>query len=216
MTRKTSSAASENMLCFGHGFDPAAAPPDRADARQGGRSAAERATSCSSRSGTASAPSSFATHGELSIQSRDLQAARPLLPRAARHVPRAAAGGCVVDGEIVVATPRGLDFDALAAAPAPGRVARRQLASETPASFVAFDLLARRRPRTDAARRRPSGALLLEALLATPKPPLHLTPMTRDRALAAAVAAAVRGRRARRRDRQADGRAPTCRANARC
>ena len=49
---------------------------------------------------------------------------------------------CVVDGEIVIATERGLDFDRLSLRihPAASRVA--MLAEETPASFVAFDLLA--------------------------------------------------------------------------
>ncbi|MDQ6782105.1 MAG: ATP-dependent DNA ligase [Actinomycetota bacterium] len=49
---------------------------------------------------------------------------------------------CVVDGEIVVAGPNGLDFDALSQRihPAASRVAT--LARSTPASFVAFDLLA--------------------------------------------------------------------------
>ena len=49
---------------------------------------------------------------------------------------------CVVDGEIVVATADGLDFDALQQRihPAASRVER--LAGETPSSFVAFDLLA--------------------------------------------------------------------------
>ena len=48
----------------------------------------------------------------------------------------------MVDGEIVIATPHGLDFDALQLRlhPAASRVAK--LAKETPASFVAFDLLA--------------------------------------------------------------------------
>ena len=49
---------------------------------------------------------------------------------------------CVVDGEIVIATGKGLDFDALQLRlhPAESRVAK--LAKETPSSFVAFDLLA--------------------------------------------------------------------------
>ena len=55
---------------------------------------------------------------------------------------RACPIGCVVDGEIVIATPHGLDFDALQLRlhPAASRVAK--LAKETPSSFVAFDLLA--------------------------------------------------------------------------
>jgi ATP-dependent DNA ligase len=49
---------------------------------------------------------------------------------------------CVIDGEIVVATDHGLDFDALQQRihPADSRV--RMLAEKTPASFIAFDLLA--------------------------------------------------------------------------
>ena len=48
----------------------------------------------------------------------------------------------MVDGEIVIATERRLDFDALQMRlhPAASRVAK--LSKETPASFVAFDLLA--------------------------------------------------------------------------
>ena len=48
----------------------------------------------------------------------------------------------MIDGEIVIATPHGLDFDALQLRlhPAASRVAK--LAKETPASFVGFDLLA--------------------------------------------------------------------------
>ena len=50
--------------------------------------------------------------------------------------------GCVVDGEIVIATPHGLDFDALQLRlhPAASRVAK--LSQETPAAFVAFDAIA--------------------------------------------------------------------------
>src|SRR3546814_2097297 len=48
---------------------------------------------------------------------------------------------CVIDGEIVIATERGLDFEALQQRihPADSRV--RMLAEHTPASFIAFDLL---------------------------------------------------------------------------
>jgi ATP-dependent DNA ligase len=89
--------------------------------------------------------------------------------------------GCVLDGEIVVAGPRGLDFDALQQRihPAASRIAK--LAKETPAGFVAFDLLAAGGKSTmelPQAERR----LRLERLVGRPKPPLHLTPVTRDRA----------------------------------
>jgi len=91
---------------------------------------------------------------------------------------------CVLDGELVIATPGGLDFDALGQRihPAASRVHR--LAAETPASFVAFDLVALddldARPVAFVERRR-----LLEAVLADSDPPIYLTPATTDRSLAA-------------------------------
>ena len=90
----------------------------------------------------------------------------------------------MLDGEIVIATPRGLDFDALQMRlhPAASRVAK--LAQETPAAFVAFDALAvdGQDLRGLAQRER---RVRLERLLAGAKTPIHLTPMTRDRAVAA-------------------------------
>ena len=86
---------------------------------------------------------------------------------------------CVVDGEIVVPREDGLDFEALLQRihPAASRVSL--LASETPASFVGFDLLALGEDdltgRPFAARR-----ALLESALAGAAPPVHLTPATRD------------------------------------
>lgn len=90
---------------------------------------------------------------------------------------------CVIDGELVVPTANGLDFDLLGQRihPAESRIDR--LAVEHPASFVAFDLLAlddldlRALPFRD--RR---GAL--EQLLERAAPPMHLTPTSTDPALA--------------------------------
>jgi ATP-dependent DNA ligase len=91
---------------------------------------------------------------------------------------------CVLDGEIVIGSPDGLDFEALLNRihPAESRVA--MLAETTPASFVAFDLLAlgdedlRARPFAERRAR-------LEAALADARPPVHLTPATSDPDLAA-------------------------------
>src|SRR3954468_11445662 len=82
------------------------------------------------------------TPGGLLIQSRDLRPLDRYFPELHEQLERLLPPGCVVDGEIVIATPRGLDFDALQQRihPAASRVA--MLAKETPASFVAFDLLA--------------------------------------------------------------------------
>lgn len=89
----------------------------------------------------------------------------------------------VVDGEVVIAGPGGLDFDALQNRIHPAESRVRRLAAETPASFVAFDLLALDgedlRPRPFAERR-----ALLEGALAGARPPVHLTPATADRAVA--------------------------------
>ena len=76
------------------------------------------------------------------IQSRDLRPLDRYFPELHDALLAALPPDCVVDGEIVIATPHGLDFDALQMRlhPAASRVAK--LAQETPASFVAFDLLA--------------------------------------------------------------------------
>ena len=104
----------------------------------------------------------------------------PDVVEAARtHLP----GRVVLDGEIVIAGEGGLDFEALLQRihPADSRV--RRLAAETPASFVAFDVLAledrdvRRLPLVE--RR----ALLVDAL-GVAGPPVHLTPCTEDRDVA--------------------------------
>jgi ATP-dependent DNA ligase len=90
---------------------------------------------------------------------------------------------CVVDGEVVVAGPGGLDFEALQQRihPAASRVER--LAAETPASFVAFDLLAEG---DESLLDVPLGERRhrLEAAVAHPAASVHLTPGTTDRAVA--------------------------------
>ena len=86
---------------------------------------------------------------------------------------------CVVDGEIVVVTAGGLDFDALQQRLLPAESRVRMLAEKTPSSFVGFDLLALDdRDLTGepyAARRK-----LLEEALAGAHERVHLTPMTDD------------------------------------
>jgi ATP-dependent DNA ligase len=113
------------------------------------------------------------------IQSRDLKPLDRYFPELHDAFLEKLPPGCVLDGEIVIATPRGLDFDALQMRlhPAASRVAK--LAKESPAEFVAFDLLAvdgrdlRGVPQSE----RRAG---LERLLDRIETPIHLTPMTRD------------------------------------
>jgi ATP-dependent DNA ligase len=126
----------------------------------------------------------FRGTSDVFLQSRDL---RPL-DRYFPEVHDACVGrlpeGCVIDGEIVIASPHGLDSDALQLRLHPAASRVNKLAKETPASLVAFDLLAAAgrdlREATQEERRR-----RLEDLFARLDPPLHLTPVTRDRAVAA-------------------------------
>ncbi len=121
----------------------------------------------------------FRGDDDVYVQSRDLRPLDRYFPDLHAVLLAQLPPGCVIDGEIVIATPRGLDFDALQLRlhPAASRVAK--LAAATPASFVAFDLLAvdgrdlRREPQ--AVRR-----AAVERLLDNVKPPIHLTPVTRD------------------------------------
>jgi ATP-dependent DNA ligase len=86
---------------------------------------------------------------------------------------------CIVDGEVVVAGPNGLDFDMLSQRIHPAASRVQMLAREWPARFVAFDLLALEdrdlREAPFLSRRNE-----LEAVLADARPPIHLTPITAD------------------------------------
>ena len=117
------------------------------------------------------------------IQSRDSRPLDRYFPELHDALLERLPKNCVVDGEIVIATNGGLDFDALQLRlhPAESRVAK--LAKETPSSFVAFDLLALH-GRSLLATPQSERRTLLEKLLAKAKPPLYLTPVTRDRDLA--------------------------------
>lgn len=92
-----------------------------------------------------------------------------------------------LDGEIVMIDPdRGdrLDFDLLQQRIHPAASRVRKLAAQTPASFVAFDLLALG-PVDYTVRPFAERRAALEQALAGARPPIHLTPATRDRDLAA-------------------------------
>ncbi|WP_406122094.1 ATP-dependent DNA ligase [Streptomyces canus] len=86
---------------------------------------------------------------------------------------------CVMDGEIVIAREGRLDFDALTERIHPAASRVRTLAERTPASFVAFDLLALQDasllnvPLTD--RRK-----LLSTALSGVTAPVHVAPATTD------------------------------------
>lgn len=126
----------------------------------------------------------FRDGDELYIQSRDRKPLQRYFPELTQPLLSQLPDRCVMDGEIVIATGDQLDFDALLLRihPAASRVAL--LAEQTPASYVAWDLLAidddslldvpqeQRRSR-------------LEGALKGARAPVHLTPLTRDRDVAA-------------------------------
>jgi len=121
----------------------------------------------------------FRDGADLDLQSRNHKPLLRYFPELREPLLAQLPDRVVLDGELVVAGERGLDFDLLQQRqhPAASRVAR--LAAEIPASFVAFDVLAlgddalldvalsERRAR-------------LEALLARARPPLYCTPATTD------------------------------------
>ncbi len=124
----------------------------------------------------------FLDGGELYLQSRDLKPLDRYFPELLEPLRAQLPQRCVLDGEIVIAGADGLDFDALLLRIHPAASRIKLLAAQTPASYVAFDLLALEvdLQATAFEERR----LLLEQSLALAKPPLFLTPATRDRGLA--------------------------------
>jgi ATP-dependent DNA ligase len=117
-------------------------------------------------------------------QSRDLKPLDRYFPELEAPFLEQLPERCVLDGEVVIARGGTLDFEALLLRIHPAASRVRMLAAETPASFVAWDLLAlgdedlRGLPQQERRAR-------LEAVLGGAVPPVHLTPATLDRALAA-------------------------------
>jgi ATP-dependent DNA ligase len=121
----------------------------------------------------------FRDGGEVELGSRNERPMTRYFPELVEAVRAELPQRCVIDGEIVIATDRGLDFEALQQRihPADSRV--RMLAEKTPASFIAFDLLALG---DDDYTKRPFSerrAALTDALAGS-GPSIHLTPATTD------------------------------------
>ncbi len=125
----------------------------------------------------------FKSGDELYIQSRDEKPLGRYFPELEVTLRRELPDRCVLDGEIVIATGDHLDFDALLLRIHPAASRVKMLAEEKPSSYVAWDLLAlgdddlRALPQAERRER-------LVAALANVKPPVHVTPATRDRAIA--------------------------------
>ncbi len=125
----------------------------------------------------------FRDGDEVYTQSRDLKPLDRYFPELGEPLKAALPERCILDGEIVIAQDGALAFESLLIRIHPAASRVRMLAAESPASFIAWDLLAlgdedlRAVPQEERRVR-------LETVLAGIEPPIHLTPATRDRALA--------------------------------
>ena len=126
----------------------------------------------------------FRDGDEVYIQSRDLKPLDRYFPELPPALRAALPERCVLDGEVVIAGADGLDFDSLLLRIHPAASRVKLLAAETPASFVAWDLLALDDHDLRAVSQGDRRALLERALADAP-PPVHLTPATSDPSVAA-------------------------------
>ena len=125
----------------------------------------------------------FRDGDEIVIQSRDTKLLNRYFPELVETLRKGLPERCVLDGEVVIATDRGLDFDALQLRIHPAASRVKLLSERTPASVVFFDLLCEgdedlRSVPFEERRKR------LEAMLGKAEPPIHITPATRDKAVA--------------------------------
>jgi ATP-dependent DNA ligase len=126
----------------------------------------------------------FRDGDQLLIQSRDEKPLDRYFPELVETLKRQLPQRCVLDGEIVIARGGALDFEALQLRLHPAASRVKLLSGEIPASIIFWDLLCegdRDLRNTPFSERR----ALLEKLLGQVAPPLHLTPITADRAVAA-------------------------------
>ncbi len=125
----------------------------------------------------------FRDGDDVLTQSRDLKPLDRYFPELAAPLRASLPERCVLDGEVVIARDGALDFEALLLRIHPAASRVKMLAEASPASFIAWDLLAlgdedlRATPQSERRTR-------LEAVLAGAQPPVHLTPATLDRATA--------------------------------
>jgi ATP-dependent DNA ligase len=126
----------------------------------------------------------FRDGDEILIQSRDEKPLNRYFPELLDPLRAQLPARCVLDGEIVIAADGRLEFEVLQLRLHPAASRVKLLSQQTPASIVFFDLLSegardlRGEPFEN--RRRE-----LESLLSSAEPPIHLTPATTERRVAA-------------------------------
>ena len=119
----------------------------------------------------------FRDGDEVLIQSRDTKPLNRYFPELIEPLKKQLPKRCVLDGEVVLAKNGALDFDALQLRIHPAASRVKMLSEQIPASIVFFDLLAEKnrdlRATPFEARRE-----LMEKLLSSAGPPIHITPIT--------------------------------------
>src|SRR5437868_4740853 len=125
----------------------------------------------------------FRDGDEVFIQSRDSKPLDRYFPEVVSAIKEGLPARCVLDGEIVIARDGALDFEALQLRLHPAASRVKTLSEQIPASVVFFDILCEgdRDLRGEPFEVRRAA---LERILKNAKPPLHLTPASRDRATA--------------------------------
>jgi ATP-dependent DNA ligase len=125
----------------------------------------------------------FRDGDDVLIQSRDGKSLNRYFPELLEPLRSQLPARCVLDGEIVVAKADELDFDALQLRIHPAQSRVKLLSQQTPASIVFFDLLSEgdKDLRGTAFQDRRS---MLESLLSSVAPPIHLTPATKESKIA--------------------------------
>ncbi|MEO7112834.1 MAG: ATP-dependent DNA ligase, partial [Polyangiaceae bacterium] len=125
----------------------------------------------------------FRDGNAITIQSRDEKNLNRYFPELLESLAATLPRECVLDGEIVIARENKLEFETLQQRIHPATSRVKMLAERTPSSMVFWDLLCvgDRDLRELPFRERRAE---LEKVLAHAKPPIHLTPITTDRATA--------------------------------
>jgi ATP-dependent DNA ligase len=125
----------------------------------------------------------FRDGDEILLQSRDQKSLNRYFPELIETLRVQLPARCVLDGEIVIATESGLDFDALQLRIHPAASRVNLLARQTPASIVFFDLLCEG-DRDWCSQPFQERRKQLEAVLTSAVPPIHITPATHDASVA--------------------------------
>jgi ATP-dependent DNA ligase len=126
----------------------------------------------------------FRDGDEIFIQSRDEKPLNRYFPELIESLRSSLPSRCVLDGEMVIVRDNELDFNALQLRLHPAASRVKLLSGQIPASFVFFDLLSLG-DRDLCGEPFQTRRRELESLLSSAAPPIHLTPATTDRALAA-------------------------------